>query len=230
MELFLPNTLLDLGATINAMNVDSMTLLQLKEIRPTPIVLELTDKSIAKPVGVLEDIVVTIASWEYLIDFIVISPKTTKPGHPIVLAQLCLATTDSVIRCRNREMTISNGSQIQTLTIFTPAQLAAEVPLWLENSDGEEDCVFPLLNLEQSRGLQEQSEENDLQKFLSDISCIGYLVSFSGNHHVFSSEFQETYHLVVFASFTIAALEENREVNAQPVEINVGKHCILVQI
>lgn len=79
---FLPNILVDLGATINAMTVDTMTLLQLNQVRPTPIVLEFANKSIVNPIGILEDVVITVASWEYPIDFIVISPKTTKTKAP----------------------------------------------------------------------------------------------------------------------------------------------------
>jgi len=60
---FLPNTLVDMGEAINAMTIDTMTLVQLKEIRPTPIVLELEDNSIVKPIWVLEDVVVTIDFW-----------------------------------------------------------------------------------------------------------------------------------------------------------------------
>ena len=40
--------------------------------------------------------------------------------------------------------------------------MAMEVPLWLEIPYGEEDCMIPLLTLEQSRGLQEQSKEHIL--------------------------------------------------------------------
>lgn len=141
--ILLPNTLVDMGATINTITVDTMTLLQLKEITHTTIVLELENKSIVKSIGVLEYVVATTTSWEYPIDFIVISPKTTKPGHLIVLGQLWLAIVDVVIRCRNGEMTISNESQIQRLTIFPPTQLAGEVPLWLENPYGEEGFILP---------------------------------------------------------------------------------------
>jgi len=84
---FMPNTLVDLGESINAIIFYTMTLLQLNEIRPTHILLELAGKSIVKSIGVLEDVVVIVSSWEYLIDFIVISPKTTKPRHPIVLGR-----------------------------------------------------------------------------------------------------------------------------------------------
>jgi len=51
----LPNDLVDLGATINVMMVDTMTLLQLQGVGPTPIMLELESKSIVKHMGILED-------------------------------------------------------------------------------------------------------------------------------------------------------------------------------
>ena len=96
-------------------------------------------------------------------------------------------------------MTISNGFEIQILTIFPPTQLAGEVPLWLESPYGEEECMFPLLTLEELRGLQEQSQEHVLHQFLFDTICIEYPISFSGYHHVFSSEFKETCYPTIFA-------------------------------
>lgn len=81
----LPNIFVDLEASINSMTVDTMTLLQLQGGRPTPILLELADKSIVKPMGILKDILVTIAYWEYLIDFMVTSPKTSRPTHSVVI-------------------------------------------------------------------------------------------------------------------------------------------------
>ena len=40
----LPNTLIDLGATINVMSVNTMKTLQLDHLRPTQTLLELVDK------------------------------------------------------------------------------------------------------------------------------------------------------------------------------------------
>ena len=79
----LPDTLVDLGVAFTTITFETMTYLQLQGIKPTPIILELVDKSIIKPMGNLEDIVVTIYSCKYPIDFIFISPK--QPRHPIVL-------------------------------------------------------------------------------------------------------------------------------------------------
>jgi len=56
-----------------------------------------------------------------------------------------------------------------------------------------------------------------LQQFLNDSSCIDYPIYFHGYQHVFSDEFQETCHLVVFTSF--AAMGESHELTTEPVEI-----------
>lgn len=68
-------------------------------------------------------------------------------------------------------------------------------------------------------GLQWQTEEHVLQQFLSEVRCIEYLISFSGYNYAFSSEFQETCYPVVFASFTIASMGENKELGVHPTEI-----------
>lgn len=139
----LPSTLMDLGVAINEMTYETMTYLQLPRLKSTPILLEMADKSSVKPMVTLEDIVVTILSWKYPIDFIVISPKTSRPGHHVVLGRPWLETYDAVIGCRNGEMIISNGPQNHTLFIFPPAQPADEVPLWLENHMETKTIFFP---------------------------------------------------------------------------------------
>ena len=59
------NTLIDLGSTINMMTTTILEVLQLRQfLRPTPSILELTDRTMVKPVGVLDDIIVSVASWE----------------------------------------------------------------------------------------------------------------------------------------------------------------------
>ena len=58
----LPNTLVDLGATINLMTTRTLSTLGLPNPRPTPIVLELEDRSTVKPLGVLEYIIIVVDS------------------------------------------------------------------------------------------------------------------------------------------------------------------------
>ena len=41
-------------------------------LRPTPTILELVGHTTVQPAGVQDDIIVSVASWEYLVDFMVV--------------------------------------------------------------------------------------------------------------------------------------------------------------
>jgi len=65
--------LVDLGAAINIMTLETSQLLQLKNvIRETPTILELVDHSTIKPKGVTEDLIISFESWNYPADFVVL--------------------------------------------------------------------------------------------------------------------------------------------------------------
>jgi hypothetical protein len=72
----LSNTLIDLGETINVMHVDTMLTLQLNHLRPTQTLLELADKSVINPRGSLDDVMITLYSREYPVDFLEIHSKS----------------------------------------------------------------------------------------------------------------------------------------------------------
>ncbi|CAF1490659.1 unnamed protein product [Adineta steineri] len=131
----IPNTLVDQGATINIMTITTMEGLQLGNLKPIAITLELADRSKVKPIYVLDDVIVTLASWEFPVDFMVIQPKLME-GHPMILGRPWLATTDAYIGCRNGEMIISNGVFTQKVILHQPAQPTIHNPLWLEDPYG----------------------------------------------------------------------------------------------
>ena len=91
-------------------------------LRPTPSILELADCTTVRPARVLDDIIVSVASWEYPVDFMVIESKDPSKGHPIILGRPWLATANAFIRCRDGEMTIFNGLSTQRLILYPSAQ------------------------------------------------------------------------------------------------------------
>jgi hypothetical protein len=112
-EVSIENTLTNLGAAINVMTTTTLEKLQLQPLlRSTPTILELVDKTRIIPEGILDDIMVTLASWEYPVDFLVIHSKDPTKGHPVILGRPWLATTNAFIGCREGEMTILNGLSI----------------------------------------------------------------------------------------------------------------------
>jgi len=106
-NIHIPNTLIDLGAAINVMTLETMKTLQLINLQHTTIVLELADRSKVIPEGILEDIIVSLDSCEYPVDFLVLQPKSNLGGHPIILGRPWLATVDAFIGCRSGNMIIS---------------------------------------------------------------------------------------------------------------------------
>ena len=72
----IPNVLVDLGVAINVMTIEIVRKFGLTNLRPTPTILELADRSTIKPEGILDDLVVSVDSWEYPADFLVLQPNS----------------------------------------------------------------------------------------------------------------------------------------------------------
>ena len=77
--------LIDLGAAINVMKKDTMKKLNIEGLRATPTILQLADSSIVTSDGMIEDIVVTLDSLKYPVDFMILSPKVNFSDYPIIL-------------------------------------------------------------------------------------------------------------------------------------------------
>ena len=128
----IPRTLIDLGATINVMIKDTMLKLNLQgSLRKTSTVLQLADCSIVTPKAIVEDVMVSIDSWEYPANFLILQPKAKLTGYPIILGRPWLATVDAYISCRAGSMTIKNGHMSRQLVLYSPAQplLEHDLPL-----------------------------------------------------------------------------------------------------
>ena len=95
----IPNVLVDLGAAINAITIETVRKLGLTNLRPTPTILELANRSTIKPEEILDDLVISVDSWEYPTNFMVLQPMSQLVGHPLILGIPWLATADACISC-----------------------------------------------------------------------------------------------------------------------------------
>ena len=107
----IPKTLIELGAAINVTPLETIRYLNLQNLQPITTILELVDRSKVVRECILEDVIVSLNSWEYIIDFLVLQPKTNLGGHPLILGRPWLAKVDAFIGCRTRNMIISHGVQ-----------------------------------------------------------------------------------------------------------------------
>jgi len=99
-----------------------MEQLKLPNLLYTPTLLQLADRSVIKLDGVLENISVSLNSWEYPIDFMILTPKNDLEGHPLILGRPWLATADAFISCRSVDMYISGGNSTKKFTLYPPTK------------------------------------------------------------------------------------------------------------
>jgi len=94
------NALVDLGAAINILTTTTCQKLGITSVELTSTLLERVDRSVVRPEGTLHDVMVSVDSWEYPSDFLIINPKNRFDGHPLILGRPWLATANVYIGCR----------------------------------------------------------------------------------------------------------------------------------
>eukprot|EP00253_Pinus_taeda_P024336 PITA_24336 len=160
-----------------------MEQLKLPNLLFTPTLLQLADRSVIKLDGVLEYISVSLDSWEYPMDFMILTPKNNLGGHPLISRRPWLAIADAFISFRSGDMYISNGSSTKKFTLYCLARAITEVGdnEWVN----DEDVKQPIFTLfEVSEDIQilntlenfETSSKYDHTQFQLD-SDIEYLSS-----------------------------------------------------
>lgn len=112
-----PNKLVDLGVSFNLLTYETCNVLGITTLKPTSTLLELADSSVIKPAGTLEDILVSIDSWKYHVDFLVINLRSRLDGHPLILGRPWLATV-GIYRMSNWHMTIAKGNVVKNLILY----------------------------------------------------------------------------------------------------------------
>ena len=73
------------------------------------------------PKGIVEDVLVKVDKFYYLVDFIVLDTKPVAGGAnhvPIILGRPFLATSNAIINCRNGVMQLTFGNMTLELNIF----------------------------------------------------------------------------------------------------------------
>nr|XP_009597991.1 uncharacterized protein LOC104093863 [Nicotiana tomentosiformis] len=116
--------LCDLGASINLMPLSVFRKLGLGELRPTAIILQLADRSLAHPEGVIEDVLVQVGSFIFPTDFIILDYEPDQEV-PFILGHPFLATCRAIIDVCERKMTMRVGDQVEVFNVYKALRLPA---------------------------------------------------------------------------------------------------------
>jgi len=88
--------LCDLGASINLMPFFVFRKLGLGEVKPTTVSLQLADRSVKYLLGVIEDVLVKVKNFIFLVDFIMLDVEEDREV-PFILGRPFLATGRTLI-------------------------------------------------------------------------------------------------------------------------------------
>ena len=109
--------LCDLGASINLMSLSIFRRLGLGESRPTTVTLELADRSLKHPRGVIEDVLVKVDKFIFPTDFIVLDMEEDKE-IPIILGRPFLSTGKNMIDVQKGELKLRVQDYEVRLSVF----------------------------------------------------------------------------------------------------------------
>ena len=117
----LGHALVDLGASVNLLPYSVYGDLGLGELEPANITLQLADRSVKIPRGIVKDVLVQVKNFYFPVDFVVLDTQpVVNQGtqFPVILGRPFLATANAIIHCRGGLMALSFGNMTVNLNIF----------------------------------------------------------------------------------------------------------------
>jgi len=94
------HALCNLGSSLSLMPLSLCEKLELGEMRPTTIFLQLADRSVKYPIGVLEDVPIKVHALYVLVDLVILEIEEDM-CTPVILGRPFLATTGCQIAMKN---------------------------------------------------------------------------------------------------------------------------------
>ena len=102
--------LCDYGVSINLLPLSVVKRVSLGELSPTRMHLQMANTSMAKPEGILEDVLVKVRKFIFPVDFVVIDIEEDKK-IPLLLTRPFLATGATLIDVKKGELTLRAGTK-----------------------------------------------------------------------------------------------------------------------
>ena len=123
--------LCDLGASINLMPYSVYKKLGLDDVKPTMVSLQLVDRSIKHPRGIVEDVLVKVDKFIFPADFVVLDMEEDQ-DLPLILGRPFLATGRALIDVQRRELKLRVQGEEVTFNVLNAMKYPNE----------EHDCVL----------------------------------------------------------------------------------------
>ncbi|XP_047978512.1 uncharacterized protein LOC125220386 [Salvia hispanica] len=109
--------LFDLGASINLMPLSFFRKMKIGTLKPTRITLQMADRFVTYPEGIIEDVLVRVNDFIFPVDFVVLDMEEDR-NVPLILGRPFLATWKALIDVSRGELTLRMGTKHHILSIY----------------------------------------------------------------------------------------------------------------
>ncbi|XP_075079804.1 uncharacterized protein LOC142165067 [Nicotiana tabacum] len=157
-------TLCNLGVSINFMPLAIYKRLGIRRARPTSILLQLANRTVKRPSGIMDDVLVHVGKFVFPIDFVILDCRVDEE-IPIILGRSFLATGRALIDCETGELNMRLSDEEITFKVqksmkrpseFANYSLIDVVDVIVEEDDEiltiEDPLVICLVNLDEVKG------------------------------------------------------------------------------
>ncbi|XP_015940219.1 uncharacterized protein LOC107465761 [Arachis duranensis] len=163
VNMAIDKSLCDLETSINLMPLTMMKKMIIEELKPTRMSLQLADRSIKIPNGVVKNLLVKVGNFIFPADFVVLDMDEEK-NNSIILGRPFLATARTIIDVEKGEMIFRVHDEQMTINVFKAMQYPAkkETCMRIDVVDSLVEEVFEVnhqVNQEEDQDIQEQEVE-----------------------------------------------------------------------
>ncbi|XP_016185616.1 uncharacterized protein LOC107627282 [Arachis ipaensis] len=171
--------LCDLGSSINLMLLSMTRRLSIEEVKPTWMSLQLAERSMVIPNGVVENLLVKVGNFIFPANFLILD-LDEEGGDSIILGRSFLGTTRAIIDVKKGEMTLRTHNEQIILNVFKEMQHPVEKKgcMRIEEEDlnwkeKPKEALFnsPLVQKtdieEKQKGHEDKKVEKELQKVVT---------------------------------------------------------------
>ncbi|CAL1406423.1 unnamed protein product [Linum trigynum] len=139
-KLHVEKSLADLGASINVIPYKLFMKLGLGEPRATRMTLQLADRSVVHPRGIVEDLLVKVGKFTYPVDFVILD-ISEDTEVPLILGRPFLATAKALIDVHDGTLVLRDGEE--RITFSVADNIPASSPLHAVSHQEHESVVYP---------------------------------------------------------------------------------------
>ncbi|GJZ28186.1 reverse transcriptase domain-containing protein [Tanacetum coccineum] len=135
--------LADLGASINLMPFSVWKKLNLPNLTPTCMTLELAERSISRPIGIAKDVNVKVGVFQFPANFVVVDFEPD-PRVPLILGRCFLKTSHALIYVYEGKLTLRVDNEAITYNLDQTSRYS-DLPPHLEYAFLEDNNKLPVI-------------------------------------------------------------------------------------